>query len=383
MNAMRVALIAHQYPPAVGGVERHVAELAQGFVRRGLEVEVVTCDPNGCLPAHAVQDGVPVHRFPTLGHDAVFFVSPPLGWWLLRNAHRFTLLHAHSYHTPLALQSLLAARWAGVPFVLTAHYHGSGHSLARRALHVPYRLPGRVLVHAAHPLICVSEVERDLLERDFGHELVTAIVPNGVDADCIRRAQPFAKDSARKLIVVAGRLEAYKQVEQVAAAMPQLPEAYELVIIGDGPARAQIEQSAAELRQGERIRLLGFLPTADLHRWLRTADVFVTLSRHEAFGITLLEAAVAGAPVVASDIPAHREVAGYLAPGRVSFIRPDCSAGELSSAIMNAARSTRSARTEDTRVPSWDDTVEGTLACYDLALRAPDRSKVRRAELRP
>lgn len=383
MGALSVALIAHQYPPAVGGVERHVAELARGFVRRGLHVEVITCDPTGRRPAHAMQDGVLVHRFPTLAHDAVFYISPSLGLWLLRHAPRFTLLHAHSYHTPLALQALLAARASRLPFVLTTHYHGDGHSLVRRALHRPYRLAGRVLVRAARPLICVSQVERGLLERHFGHRLVTAIVPNGVDVDRIREAQPFAKDPARKLIVLAGRIETYKQIDRVVQAMPQLPGEFEMVVIGDGPARAQVEQCVHDLDLAVRVQLLGRLPQADLHRWLRTADVFVSLSLHEAFGITLLEGAVAGANVVASDIPAHREVAGYVAQNCVSFIRPDCSAGELSSAIREAAGRPAPTQAAGMRVPSWTDTVEGTLACYALARTPSYPPAARRAESPP
>src|SRR5437762_2569910 len=284
MNGMGIALVAHQYPPAVGGVERHVAELAGGLLRCGIHVEVITCDPTRHLPEHAIQDGVLVHRFPTVANDSVFFVSPRLGSWLLHHAHRFTLMHAHSYHTPLALQTLLAARWARLPFVLTAHYHGTGHSAARRALHVPYRLVGRALVHAARPLVCVSQVERQLLQQHFGHDLLTALAPNGVDVDLIRAAQPFEKDApARKWIVLAGRLERYKQIDRVVSALPLLPSEFEMVVIGSGPARAELERSVHALGLAARVRLLGYVPQADLHRWLRTADVFVSLSQHEAF----------------------------------------------------------------------------------------------------
>ena len=73
LQDLRVALVAHRFPPAVGGVERHVAELARGFVRRGMRVEVVTCDPTGKLPAEACEEGITIHRFPTVAHDGVFY----------------------------------------------------------------------------------------------------------------------------------------------------------------------------------------------------------------------------------------------------------------------------------------------------------------------
>jgi hypothetical protein len=253
---MREALIAHQYPPAIGGVERHVAELAAGFTARGIEVEVVTCDPTQRMPALAVEDGVVVHRFPTVANDAVFFVSPSLGAWLLRNARRFSLLHAHSYHTPLALQALIAARVARRPFVLTPHYHGTGHSFVRRALHVPYRVVGRAIVRRSGPLICVSEAERALLQRHFGHDLEAVIAPNGVDVDEILRAQPLDIGRRRTLILTAGRLGHYKQVDRVVEAMPRLPEDYELVVLGTGPAQADIVERVQQLGLTDRIHHL-------------------------------------------------------------------------------------------------------------------------------
>jgi glycosyltransferase involved in cell wall biosynthesis len=365
---MRVALIAPRYPPAVGGVEHHVAELAAGFTARGIEVEVVTCDPTQRLPARAVEDGVLVHRFPTVANDAVYFVSPSLGAWLLRNARRFSLLHAHSYATPLALQALVAARVARRPFVLTPHYHGTGHSFVRRALHVPYRFVGREIVRRSRPLVCVSEAERALLQRHFGHDLEAVIAPNGVNVDEILCAQPLDVARRSTWIVTAGRLEHYKKVDRVVEAMARLPEGHELVVIGTGPAQADIAERVRQLRLSERVHLLGHIPTPLLHRWFRTADVFVSVSLHEAFGITLLEAAVAGAGVVASDIPAHREVAGYLDPGVVSFVPSDGSLKELASAIARAGR--REVALEDlSRVPTWRDTVERTLTAYEIALR--------------
>ena len=262
----------------------------------------------------------------------------------------------------------MAARTGHIPFVLTARYHGTGHSPVRRALHVPYRVVGTRVVRSAYPVICVSDVERALLCEHFGAQLVTRVVPNGVEVEAIRAAQPFERPQDRKLIVVAGRLEAYKQVENVVAAMPHLPREYELIIIGDGPARDSILQSARNLQLDARVQVAGYVPTETLRRRLRTADVFVSLSQHEAFGITLMEALVAGARVVASDIPAHREVASYIPHAPVTFIRVDCSAGELAAAVQSAVEQPR-ADNDIARVPTWEDTVQGTLSAYELALK--------------
>ena len=139
---LRVAIVTPRYAPDIGGVERHVEKLARGLVDEGVEVEVLTTDPTGTLPRVERLDDVLVRRFPTLRGDATYYVSPRLALWLLANARRFAVLHAHSYHTPVALSAAIAGLVRRVPLVLTPHYHGTGHSWFRSALHRPYRLFG-------------------------------------------------------------------------------------------------------------------------------------------------------------------------------------------------------------------------------------------------
>ena len=378
----RIALVAHRYPPAIGGVEQHVAQLAQGLAARGLEVEVITTDPSGQLAPLEESAGVLVRRFPTLGRNTVYYLSPWLGLWLARNAGRFDILHAHSYHTPLAFQTLAAARRAGKPYFLTAHYHGTGHSPLRRALHVPYRPIGGLVLNGARRVVCVSEAERAMLHRHFGPQLRTVVVPNGVDVARIQATVPYERAPDRTLLLMVGRLEPYKQTARVIAALQLLPGQYELVIIGDGPARSELELYTQQLGLSERVRMLGYLPQPELDRWLRSADLFISLSLREAFGIAVLEGAVGGAGVIASSIPAHSEVAGYLPPGHISLIEPDCTPAALAVRIAEIAAARRrsaadaSGRAADfARVPTWDDVVSSTLACYKDSLGSESVSR--------
>jgi len=369
MSGQAVALVVHRYPPAIGGVERNVEGLARGLVRRGIDVEVITTDPSGRQPPLEERDGVVVRRFPTVADDSVFYVAPQLGAWLQRNAARFALVHAHSYHTPLALQAALACAWAATPFLLSPYYHGTGHSPLRRALHVPYRLAGRWIVRQARRLIYISETERAQLEAHFGPRRPYMIAPCGVDVDKLLDAPPRPRPFGRKTILAAGRLEPYKQTDRLVAALPQLPPEYEVVVIGNGPLRPRLEQLATQLGQRERLRLLDHLPEPELLAWYRSADVFVSLSRRESFGLTVLEAAVAGAVVVASDIPAHRELAGFLPADRMVLVGTDCSAAELGQAVELAARRGRVDGVSGWPLPTWDGMAESVAACYQDVLK--------------
>lgn len=382
MTIKPIALVTHRYAPAIGGVERVVERLARGLARRGIAVEVITTDPTRQLPMVEQRDDVLVRRFPTLANDSTYYVAPRLAAWLKCNAARFALIHAHSYHTALAPQAALAASGAGIPLLLSPYYHGGGHTPLRQALHLPYRVAGHWMVRQARRLIYISQAERALFEQHFGPGRAHLVAPCGVEAEQIRAARPHALPEGRKIILAVGRLEAYKQTDQLVAALPLLPPQYELVVIGNGPLRPRLEQLAAELGVAERLRLLDHVPQPELQSWYRSADVFASLSRHESFGMTLLEGAAAGAAIVASDIPAHREVAGYVAPDRALFVGLDCPAAYLGRAIEVAARRGR-ADDAGARLPTWDGMVDALATCYAEVLGEAGGGAGLPASLRP
>ena len=364
-----VGLVTPRYPPAIGGVERHVEELAHGLARRGVAVEVITTDPSGLLDRVETVDGIPVRRFGTLAHDGVFFVSPGLARWLVANAGRYALIHGHSYHTPLVLAAAIAARRRHVPFVLTPHYHGTGHTPLRAALHHPYKVFGARVVHAARRVICVSASELELIERDFGLDVPTSVIHNGVDIDDLL-ALPRRADGPGTLVLSVGRLEPYKRLDLLANSVSSLSGEVRVVVVGDGPARPRLEGQLRALGVEDRMTLTGSLPHAQLLERFRAADVFVSLSLHEAFGLTLLEGAVAGAGVVATDLDAHREVAALLPAGAVRLIPVDSSPAEVAASI-SAALVDRHELDADGRgnprrwaVPTWDAMAGQVLEVY-------------------
>lgn len=374
-GALSIALVTPSYPPHIGGIERHVEELAHGLTEQGVRVDVITTttplNRNAQHPGHAEVSGVRVHRFRRMGGQALFCATPDLVAWMRRNAKRWSVIHAHSYHTPIALQAAIVSRWSGVPLIFTPHYHGTGHSRLRRALHTPYRIAGSWLMRSAQRVICMSQVERELIQRHFGTGLPTRVVPPGVDVSDILGSRPATQEpqSEPHLILAAGRLEAYKQVDRLVDSLAFLPSEYRVVITGTGPEQARLAERAAALGVGARVALLGAVSRAELLSWYHRAGTFVTLSRHEAFGLVLLEAAVAGCAVIASDISAHRETAGYVPAERVTFVDRDCSPRELARAIAASPRFMPDPSVDSWPIPTWGGAVDGALGCYRSALQ--------------
>jgi glycosyltransferase involved in cell wall biosynthesis len=175
---------------------------------------------------------------------------------------------------------------------------------------------------------------------------------------------PTPPESRGPIVLSVGRLESYKRVDSLVAATAYLPPDHRLVVVGDGPERIRLETLARERGVGERVEFTGQITDAALDGWLRAADVIVSLSIAEAFGLTLLEGAAGGARVVASDIAAHREVAGYLPTGAVSFVQVAATPQTVAEEIVSAAARRLDPAEVAAALPSWDRMADLVLRVY-------------------
>jgi glycosyltransferase involved in cell wall biosynthesis len=301
-------------------------------------------------------DGATVRRFPIrLGGDAYPF-APGLWSYIGRRAQDFDVVHVHSYHaTPAIPASLAPVR----RLIFTPHYLGGGRTLIARAIHLPYRSVGRILFRRANHVVCTTAAEAAMVARDFPNAVPkTTIIPNGIDIELINSVAP--QDHAGRVILCAGRLEEYKNTHLVVAAMPLLDQLMKLVIVGDGPAAERLARLAAELGVASRVEFAGAVRWPEVYGWFRAADIFVTMSARESYGMTVLEAHVAGAQVVASDIPAHRELIGILGSA-AALVPTSAGPAALAAAIRDAAA--LPPRTA-IAVPSWDDHVQSLIEIY-------------------
>jgi glycosyltransferase involved in cell wall biosynthesis len=357
---VRIGVVASAYHPDIGGVETHVRRLCAALVAAGDEVEVLT---QHALGSTEVLDGVLIRRFPLTVGAPDYRFSAALWRWLRRNAGRFDVLHAHSYHALAALPAALTNR---TPLVFTPHYHGTGHSRLRAVLHPIYRPVGRRIVARSSRIICVTRAERDLLIRHFPEaEPRIVVIPNGTDPARTRPAGDLAvPPEPERSILCVGRLERYKRVDRVIRAMTHLAGEYRLDVVGAGPAREELEQLAARLGlAGDRVVFHGRLGDPDFAHRMARAAAAVSASGHEAFGLAVADALTAGIPTVASFIGAHRELA-VLAGSDVPLwlVNPDDEMA-LADALRTAAGTPRATSGLNT-LPTWGDVVSATREVY-------------------
>jgi glycosyltransferase involved in cell wall biosynthesis len=346
------------YHPLIGGVETHVRHLAQGCAAAGDRVTVLTHQP-GKSAAEEFVDGVRVLRFQMTLSSRNYPLSLSLFRYLRLHSADFDLVHAHNYHT-LVGQAAIRSR---LPFVFTPHYHGTGHTPLAALLHRVYRPAGARQFSSADAVVCVSEAERDLVITDFPSAAAKVVtIPNGTDLKTLRPDEDRVAPSP-PMVLAVGRLERYKNVDLIIDAFRSLRSSATLVVVGDGPDRARLEEHAKSSGPGSPVLFTGRVSDGALGRLLAQATVIASASDHEAFGLTLTEGLASGARAVASAIPAHAALSHMVGAGGPLALVDPRDTRRFADAL---AASLLAGRIEPggLNLPSWPQVVENTRELY-------------------
>jgi glycosyltransferase involved in cell wall biosynthesis len=269
-------------------------------------------------------------------------------------------VHVQSYHTFVAPLAMLAARRAGLPYVLT--FHGGGHSSpARRLLRrVQWPLLGPLIRDAAR-LVAIARFEISLYGAAFRvpperFELIS----NGVDIPSVQPLDP-PSDS---LIASVGRLERYKGHHRVLAALPaileQRPDA-RLWIAGSGPYEGALQKQAGALGVADHveIRSIPLTEREKMAREIGSASLVVLLSEYETQPLAVLEAVALGRPALVADTPGLSELAER---GLATAIPLASGPDEVAAAVLSRMGSAPAPLEEP--LPTWDDCAAALLALY-------------------
>ncbi len=170
-----------------------------------------------------------------------------------------------------------------------------------------YLASSRRLYARAARVAAVSEAVRRSLADDLSRWVPPerlVVIPNPVDGAEIRRqAQPVARRGSRLRFCSVGRLVSAKGFDVLieAFALADLGDTWELLIVGDGPLRLELEQLTKRRGLDEHVTFLG--PVANPYPIVASADIAVQASRWEGFGMAMLEALSLGVPLIATDCP--------------------------------------------------------------------------------
>ena len=325
---MKIGLVSPYVYPLPGGVTQHVRYLYENLRLRGHDVRILTS-------SHGLQRGSEgdVIRLgkgfsmPSNGSVGTITLSPRYVSQAreLLDRERFDVLHFHEPFVPFL--SLVLLRESQSVNIGTFHAYG-GWSPA-------YEFGSRAMGGYAdrlHGRIAVSAAARHFIDRYFPGDY--KVIPNGVDAERFRRSVPLARwqDGTRNLLFV-GRFEPRKGLLDLLKAYRVLRKTgcqCRLLVVGGGPQEREARRYVAT-RRLVGVEFLGRVSDDEKTQLFRTADVFVApATGRESFGIVLLEAMAAGAPIVASDIHGYK---GVLRRGREGLLVPPHEPKQLAASI--------------------------------------------------
>ena len=370
---MKVGIVCPYSLDVPGGVQNHVRDLAEVLLGRGLEVSLLApADDDTPLPPYVVAAGraVPVPFNGSVARVSFGPVSAArVRRWLAEGG--FDVLHVHE---PVSPSLSLIACWAAEgPIVATFHssYLRSRAWLAANPVIEPAleKIGGR---------IAVSEEARRTVVEHMGGDAV--LIPNGVHVERFAAAQPRAEWRAP-----AGTVGFLGRIDEPRKGLPTLLEAMErvvaarpgtgLLVAGHGDADEAAQALPATLRGA--VTFLGHVTDAEKAALLRTVDVYVAPNlRGESFGIVLVEAMAAGAPVVASDLDAFSRV---LDGGSAGVLFPVGDTDALATAVLgllaDPARgdALRSEAARAVRRYDWGTVADEVLAVYETVTAGAGR----------
>lgn len=321
---LRVLLTTDWWEPVVNGVVASVQTLRRELLALGCDVRVLTLS-QGIRARN--EEGV--YRIGSVSASMVYDrarIGMPSGRRVLREILQWRpdVVHSQAEFSTFVWARRIA-RTLSVPLVHTyhtiyedyTHYYSPSRTMGRKVVESFSR---RVLSKTDAVIVPTTKVAH-LLEG-YGVHRPLHVIPTGLDLERFRPARsPQEHADARALraslgiapgqqvLLSVSRLAKEKNLDEVLEMMTVADRADTvLVLVGDGPYRAELEAHAQALGIAERVRFTGVVAPADIPRWYRMGDVFVGASLSETQGLTFIEAMASGLPLLCRRDPSLASV---------------------------------------------------------------------------
>ena len=318
----------------VGGTETHVLELASGIDRSKFDVTVCCLKSAGCVVEELRRRGI---RVVCLNGAGKFDLRVLFRLWKLVREERPDVIQSFLFWANLSARFL--GRLSRAMRVVCS-YHDEIVTEGRLV-----RMIDRLTFQWSHAVVCCSEAVCRSVSTCLGAPATRqTIIPFGVDAgqfaitDVATRRELSLQDGGPIVGTVCRLVEPKKGMSVLLRAMAALKEEgndphWQLLIVGDGPARTSLEALTRQLGLSDRTVFAG--TRRDIPRILPLLDLFVLPSLYEGFGIAILEAMAAGKPVVATAVGGVPE---FVVPGETGLLVEPGKAGALADAIGSLVR---------------------------------------------
>lgn len=312
---MKIAMLTNNYKPFIGGVPISIERLKDALTDLGHEVYVFA-------PTYEEeQEEEAVIRYPVLPGKIGGAVIPNCFTKRMEEeVVRLGIDLIHVHHPLLAGNTALHLKKKyGIPVVFTYHtryeqylhyifpFEKLGKKMAEKMIDLYMR---HFMNQCDYIFAPTTEVANHLEEMNLDTEV--GVLPTGLMADSYRPDEAHVKEIRAlyqkengHLFSCVARLAKEKNLEFLLRAMKEYKgltkEPFELMLIGDGPERENLRQTAIEFGLADEISFVGNVPNNEIKDYLAASDAFLFSSKSETQGIVLLEAMAVGNPVIAID----------------------------------------------------------------------------------
>ena len=234
---------------------------------------------------------------------------------LLKN---YDIVHVHLFPSKYFVVLAKILSGSKIPLVFTEHC-----TTNRRIENYFLRTIDKQFIKFYMKTICITaEIRKILIDYTGFSEKRFPVIENGVNLEVITFSAPYEREyisphlrSTDFLITQVSAFREQKDQETLIRALPLLPSAFKLLLVGDGATKVKSFKLVAELKLERRVLFLGV--RSDIPQLLKTSDVVVLSTKYEGLSLSSIEGMASGKPFIGSDVPGLREIvqgAGILFP---------------------------------------------------------------------
>lgn len=312
---MKIGLFTDTYFPQVSGVATSIKTLRDQLMALGHEVYIfTTTDPHADVQTDREQG---IYRFRSIPFISFTDRRIALTGWVkvVRIARQLDLDLVHTQtEFSLGVMGKIVARELKIPCLHTYHtmYQDYLHYIANGRVLRPQNVAQLANLYLRHMTGVIAPSERVLTTlRSYGVTAPIRIIPTGVDLSVYQHPDSPATIHQRRLalgytdqtpvLLSLSRLAFEKNIRALIEALPDIlaqEPAAQLLIVGDGPARATLERQVQELGLRDHVQFVGQVANDEVHHYYQLANVFVSASASESQGLTYDEALASDLPIV-------------------------------------------------------------------------------------
>lgn len=314
-ETMRILLVNYLETTSPGGISKTVFELAQNLSKNN-EITVLQPNPSH-LKGEEICNGFKIIRISSSLDNTKYLYGLNLEVFRYLKDHFKELnpdiVHVHGYHHLMPIETIHTIKRIDpdVPIVFSPHLDVIRGRFAGKYLWNIYNMIARTVFNKSSSITSCSNFESANIQKIGVDKDKIVLIPHGVDIMDVKH-ETYSNNTIK--LLYTGHMIPRKGVDHILRAMNCLvnekgEKNVVLTLVGEGPEKQKLIKMSKDLEISDHIIWKSFLSREELINEIRKSDIYMLLSRSEAYGIAVAEALALGTPCIVTDRTALKEFA--------------------------------------------------------------------------